>query len=461
MKEKLLFTITLIFICLIIMLNGCGGGEGMTYRERYYAKKAAEEASSSKKKSGKDKQDVKKKSGKDKQDSKKKDGKPGSETTDYPGDDEFSDDTETETADNPEDSKISSENDTKKNGKVKFSTVRNDDTPVSSWSPEGSREDYGEQFGEKSGFYRKLSSGENVNVLINGDSIGAGGGSTAGNSWTDLLKEYIETEYQVSCNMTNISMGGNQSYAGYVRESILDDDTAYDLMVICYGENDDTKAVPAEYEALIRGAMRKYPSCNMISILESSQRDYTKKIEAIEELCEYYDIPTADTIAAFNESGREYNELTVDVKHPNDEGYRLYFETVKKVIESEVKNDSGVDCIARKPANPESSVYESFRYFPAGEFVRKDPLTYELSLKSPVNGVIGLYHLFCPSSGEIVIKADGKEIIRRPMEWTQDYSADFIYKHDNIIRSARESIEISFPTVELSEGFKGMVFSSP
>ncbi len=314
-------------------------------------------------------------------------------------------------------------------------------------------------FQDSSGFYRKLNKGEDVNVLINGDSIGAGGGSTPGNSWTDLLKAYIESEYSVSCNLKNISLGGNASYAGYVMESILDDDTDYDLIVFCYGENDGTATLAPEYEAMIRAARKKYVSCNMISVLESSQREYTKKMEAIEELSEYYDIEIADTIAKFNESGIAYEELTVDVKHPNDEGYRLYFETLKKIIEKETYLDTGVDNIERIPLRSDVSGYDSFRYFPAESFIRKDDLTFELELDKGISGIIGLYHVFCPVTGDIVIKTDGSECIRKPMEWSFDYRQDFIYNPDHSVHSAQKHIEISFPSVEMADGFKGLIFT--
>lgn len=316
-----------------------------------------------------------------------------------------------------------------------------------------------EVFAENEGIYRKLNKGEDVSILINGDSIGAGGGSTEGNSWTDLLKRYIESGYQVSCNMTNISLGGNGSYAGYVMENTLNDGIDYDLMIICYGENDDRKSLALEYEAMIRSAERKYPSCNLISILESSQREYTKKMEIIEELSEYYDIPVADTIAAFNDSGKEYEELTVDVKHPNDEGYKLYFEAVKKIIDAEVKNNTGVEVIDRIPLDPDVSEFDTFSYFPAERFVRTDPYTWTLSPGKKVQGIIGLYHLFCPSDGEIVIHTDGREALRRPMVWSYDFSQDFIYQHDKTVRSASERIDISFPTTEMADGFKGLIFT--
>lgn len=315
-------------------------------------------------------------------------------------------------------------------------------------------------FNVSSGFYQKLNKGEDVNILINGDSIGAGSGATKGNSWTDLIKAYVESEYQVSCNVANISLGGNGSYAGYVLLNALDDGTDYDLMVVCYGQNDEEAPFFTEYEALIRSALKKYPSLNIISVIESSQRDYTEKMREIEEIAEYYDLRTADTIAAFNNSGKKYEDLTVDALHPNDEGYKLYFEAVKEVIETEVANDTGVEDITRIPLSNEVSGYENCAYYPASRFVRKDDTTYELSLDKGFSGIIGLYHLFCPPNGDLVIRTDGKEAVRKPMNWTNPFNQYFIYKPDTNVHTASRLVEISFPSREMADSFKGMAVSS-
>ena len=53
-------------------------------------------------------------------------------------------------------------------------------------------------------FYQKLSDGFDVNILIVGDSIGAGSGSTNGNGWASLVQAGIQKKYGVKANLTNI-----------------------------------------------------------------------------------------------------------------------------------------------------------------------------------------------------------------------------------------------------------------
>ena len=96
-----------------------------------------------------------------------------------------------------------------------------------------------------------------------------------GQQWFKQLQTYLRTVNKSKVSVTNVSMGGNASYAGYVRTMALNDDVNYDLAIICYGQNDSTDGFSTNYESIIRAIRSKYPDCSIISILESSQREYT------------------------------------------------------------------------------------------------------------------------------------------------------------------------------------------
>lgn len=70
-------------------------------------------------------------------------------------------------------------------------------------------------------FYQKLADGFDVNVLVVGDSIAEGGQGEKG--WCVLLQNDLRKTYGNSVSFTNVSMGGNASYAGYVRTMALND----------------------------------------------------------------------------------------------------------------------------------------------------------------------------------------------------------------------------------------------
>ncbi|XME02163.1 SGNH/GDSL hydrolase family protein [Lachnospiraceae bacterium C1.1] len=106
---------------------------------------------------------------------------------------------------------------------------------------------------EEEQFYNKLSKGEDVSILIVGDSIGCGSGASGTEyRWAELTCEHLKEKYGVNTSLTNVSMGGNASYAGYVRTLALNDNINYDAVILCYGQNDSEKSFSFHYETIIR-----------------------------------------------------------------------------------------------------------------------------------------------------------------------------------------------------------------
>ena len=306
-------------------------------------------------------------------------------------------------------------------------------------------------------FYQKLVDGFDVNVLVVGDSIGEGAGTqTYGQQWFMQLQSYLQKKYKNKVIITNVSMGGNASYAGYVRTMTLNDHVNYDLVIICNGHNDELDGFSTNYEAVIRAIRSKYPECSIISILESSQREYTEKMTIIQSICEHYKIPVADTIAAFNASSKDYDELTTDGTHPNDAGQEIYFETVKTVIDDNVAASTGkmtdTDVI-----NADVHKFDNFFWYDASsDFERVDDTTFTISVSAI--GVLGIDYTFESGDNKADIYVDG-ELYKSP---TVTFNYDFSQRHILVVSddcTVKSEIKVVFNTKEQADGFKGMCFS--
>ena len=306
-------------------------------------------------------------------------------------------------------------------------------------------------------FYQKLSDGFDVNVLIVGDSIGEGAGTeTDGQQWFKKLQTYLRAVNKSKVSVTNVSMGGNASYAGYVRTMALNDDVDYDLAIICYGQNDGTDGFSTNYESIIRAIRSKYPDCSIISILESSQREYTEKMAIIQNICEHYFIPVADTIAAFNNSGKAYDDLTKDKVHPNDAGQDIYFKTLKDIIDSNVSAYTGkmedVEVI-----NADVKKFDNFVWYGIDtDFKRVDDTTF--TLQTSASGVLGIDYNFESGDNKADIYADD-ELYESP---TVTFNYDSSQRHIMIVGdncTVEKELKIVFNTKEQADGFKGMCFS--
>lgn len=303
-------------------------------------------------------------------------------------------------------------------------------------------------------FYQKLADGFDVNVLVVGDSIAEGGQVEKG--WCTLLQNNLKKTYNNRVSFTNVSMGGNASYAGYVRTMALNDDVNYDLAIICYGQNDGTEGFSTNYESIIRAIRSKYPDCSIISILESSQREYTEKMTTIQSICEHYSIPVADTIAAFNNSGKAYDDLTGDGVHPNEAGQGIYFETVKAVIDDNVAASTGKMAKA-DVINADVHKFDNFVWYDASsDFERVDNTTFTISTSA--SGVLGIDYTYESGDNKADIYVDG-ELFESP---TVTFDYDFSQRHILVVSDActvKNEIKVVFNTKEQADGFKGMCFS--
>ena len=236
----------------------------------------------------------------------------------------------------------------------------------------------------------------------------------------------------------------------------LNDDTDYDLVVICYGQNDSTDGFSTNYEALIRAVRNKYPNSSIISILESSQREYTEKMTTIQSICEHYSIPVADTIAAFNNSGKAYDDLTKDKVHPNDAGQDIYFETLKTIIDENLSASTGkmeyVEVI-----NADVKKFDNFIWYGADtDFKRIDDTTF--TLQTSASGVLGIDYNFESGDNKADIYTDD-ELYESP---TVTFNYDSSQRHIMIVGdncTVEKELKIVFNTKEQADGFKGMCFS--
>ena len=306
-------------------------------------------------------------------------------------------------------------------------------------------------------FYQKLMDGFDVNVLVVGDSIGAGAGTeTDGQQWFKQLQTYLRTINKGKVSVTNVSMGGNTSYAGYVRTKALNDDVDYDLAIICYGQNDGYDGLSTNYEAMVRAIRNKYPDCSIISILDSYHVEYTPNIVAIQCSCEHYGIPVADTIAAFNNSGKAYDDLTKDGVHPNDAGQEIYFETIKSVIDDNVAASTGkmsdVDVI-----NADVHKFNNFVWYDASsDFERVDDTTFAISTSA--SGILGIDYTYKSGDNKADIYVDG-ELFESP---TVTFDYDFSQRHILVVSddcTVKNEIKVVFTSKEQADSFKGMCFS--
>ena len=343
-------------------------------------------------------------------------------------------------------------------------------------------------------FYEKLAAGYDVNILLVGDSFAAGSGSSSSDTrWYNLLADELETEYMDGTDfdgdvvVTSVAMSGATAYSGYVRLAGLDDDTDYDLVIICIGQNDEEEDFALYYEALIRAAESRYEGCEIIAVLESNElnymdisymdeeseneltdESYTEKLTVIKTLASYYGIQVADMPEAYVNSGYEYEDLTSDGTYPNDDGHRLYADTVEAVIAENVAALTG-KTQSMAAYDEAVSVFDNFAWFAAESddddavvFTQTDDLTYTLSLSDSDSVgaacVLGLDLTW--EYGDNIVYVYVDDVLYTTLECSRDSGSSYrcvVLAGEDFVPGSE--ISIVYEDEDTAEGFYGIVLS--
>lgn len=299
----------------------------------------------------------------------------------------------------------------------------------------------------KKSFYQKLRCGEPVRILINGDSISEFSGP---GEWPTLLCEALCARYGSSVNFDNVSMGGNASYAGWAR-ALYQKDVRYDLMINGYGQNDAEDGFSEAYESIIRAAAKTWPDCCQLSILESAQKGYSKKIKDIQALAAHYGIPTADTIAPFLPV---YDTLTDDGCHPNAKGKRIYASVIADLISSLAVAETGLPSYEKEPLNPGVKALESMTFIPA-RLCARDGNAFTAAVEA--GGRLGIDYYFRTGENSLGVTLGGREIARRDFTWTYNFSQRHILSLG--ADAAPGEIRVEFGDKQQADGFFGLIVS--
>lgn len=257
--------------------------------------------------------------------------------------------------------------------------------------------------------YDKLRNKERIEVLVVGDSIGANSGATDNATrWDTQFITAINKQYGSEVGITNLSVPGTGSLFGIVKMVQQDIDLKkYDLVVICYGQNDGESMFDIYYEALIRYLKNRNANLEILPILENAQKDEAVKVEKFKKICEYYELDCVDTISEFESSGKEYDELVKDGIHPNDDGYALYAAALENTLESREQKNAQAK-LPEVALSEEAGAMNQCEIIPLQEMEQEGDL-YTINVETVA---LGSYYLLNPEGGKFSISVNGNEFER-------------------------------------------------
>ncbi|MBO7148825.1 MAG: SGNH/GDSL hydrolase family protein [Clostridia bacterium] len=204
--------------------------------------------------------------------------------------------------------------------------------------------------------YNKLAGGERINVVYFGGSVTSGHGASDSNaySWRARTENWFDQTFpDADIVHLNSTIGGSGSMLGAFRcaHDVIALDA--DLLFIEFAVNDiycatSTDDIRLYYESIIRQVKTSLPDCDIVTLYTTDQsrarngnNSYFAEALAQDEVAQYYDIPSVYLGGALCSSfdymnDTEWSKYFIDIVHPTDKGYEVYFEALREYLEDEL-----------------------------------------------------------------------------------------------------------------------------
>ena len=302
-------------------------------------------------------------------------------------------------------------------------------------------------------FYQKLADGFNVSILVVGDTLASGYGSSgAEQTWSALLAQELRSIYGIQVEMDNLALIDSDAYSAYSQIKTLDEKMEYDLCIVCTGAYDANESLAYHYEAILRAIGDAFKKCSIITVLENTEGTHEWKTNIIRNLSDVYKAAVADTITP---SGENLDPYVIDGRFLNDEGQVLYEKAILKTIMNGAKHETPYEKVRVKAQNKETSKFDAFYYVPADNFSRDgNQYTFETSFE----GALAVDYELIPGETSMSVYFDGEPIVG--YDTSNYYGANIERAQligDNM--RVRRRVTVIFENEEQADGFHGIYIS--
>lgn len=189
---------------------------------------------------------------------------------------------------------------------------------------------------KSSNLYEKLKNKDSVRLLILGDGIALSQGRNSENGvWERGIASLITSTYGSEVEVKSLAKAGASSAVGY--DVVNSNDISnFDLIIICYGQNDNNTAVNTNqfkinYESIVSKVKESNPNGTIIPILPNTLQINNSYRDIIQEIAKDNSLDVADMKKAFASSSiGEANLLNGTL--PNDTGYQIYTQVLGESI---------------------------------------------------------------------------------------------------------------------------------
>ena len=256
-------------------------------------------------------------------------------------------------------------------------------------------------------FYQKLEERMQVNVLFLGNEITDGiGVSDYTYRWVNRFVSEIEDGYGSDLKGYNYGKVNSDAFYGYNILNFAATSLTYDLVMICYGANDDPATFKIYYDGLLRSIKNQNSKCEIYCIIEANPEGYSDNAEDVRELCAHYGGICIDMNEYFIANKIDMS-ATLQGVLPNAEGNAAYYACISKVVRENLLADRQTKSEI-KPNLSTTKSFDNYKVISREEMKQVSDTVFEFTARGNIATLI--YNKSYTDGGTIKVYVNGKKL---------------------------------------------------
>ncbi len=233
--------------------------------------------------------------------------------------------------------------------------------------------------------YQKMREGLQINALFLGNGA-ATSVSSGNNQWVFDAVAIWEREYGLDVQGGNYARVNTTAYYGYTMMNEYPRGLRYDIVVVCYGAEDDPEDFAFYYDGLLRSIKNQNSKCEIYCIIEANADGYNENADTVRMLCDFYGGVCIDMIKYFDDNNVNY-ATALDGLNPTAQGSDVYLEAFQSTVQA---NLDGGRKVPENTATYDTKAmrFDNFTFVEAMSLSKATQTSYEYVTSDPVVGIM-------------------------------------------------------------------------
>ncbi len=233
--------------------------------------------------------------------------------------------------------------------------------------------------------YQKMKEGLQVNALFLGNGA-ATSASSGKRQWVFDAVDLWEEEFGVTVHGGNYARENTTAFYGYTMMNEYPRGLRYDIVVLCYGAEDDPADFAFYYDGLLRSIKNQNAKCEIYCIIEANAQGYNENAETVRLLSDYYGAVCIDMIQYFKDNDVNF-ATALDGINPTAQGSDVYLDALQATVKGNLNSERRVP-ERTAPYDSQADRFDKFTFVESKALSRATVTSYEYVTSDPIAGIL-------------------------------------------------------------------------